>query len=52
MSNSQRIKIVQVSASLEMQLGGPVAVVLGINKYLAKESQLVNLVFEIGRAHV
>ena len=45
MIKTQGIKLVQVSASLVMTLGGPVAVVKGINKYLNAESNIINLVF-------
>lgn len=45
MIKRQNIKIVVVSASLERRLGGPVAVVQGINKYLNAESETINLVF-------
>lgn len=45
MINRQNIKIAAVSASLDMRLGGPVAVVQGINKYLSAEYDFINLVF-------
>ena len=45
MTSSREIKIVQVSASLDMKLGGPVTVVKGTNEYFSKKARLVNLVF-------
>jgi len=43
-------KLVQVSATLDPKLGGPVAVVVGINEFLEKEFDHSLLVF--GKSHV